>query len=116
MDGVISFMSSHGLPGDVGRPWSTHMHSLVAGTGWGNYSYTEDEVADHMLEQLRTAMDLTERAAVVRKIARYKHDNVLGGFTTYRPIATYAWRDNVNFVPWPWPGYWHGFQEIGRAN
>jgi len=39
---------------------------------------------------------------------------VLGGLTTYRPLVTLAWRTGkVNFVPWPSPGFWRNFQEIG---
>jgi len=27
--------------------------------------------------------------------------------------VTLAWRtDKVAFTPWPWPGAWHGFQQI----
>ena len=41
------------------------------------------------------------------------HDEVLGGLTTYRPLVTLAWHtDDVGFVPSPWPGAWHDFQQI----
>jgi peptide/nickel transport system substrate-binding protein len=32
--------------------------------------------------------------------------------TTYRPVITLAWRDKVEFRPWPFPGAWREFQEI----
>jgi peptide/nickel transport system substrate-binding protein len=58
-------------------------------------------------------MDPEKREELIRKIAKYKHDNVLGGVPTYRPVVTFAWRDKVEFKPWPYPGAWRGFQEIG---
>jgi len=69
---------------------------------------------DRLVEEQRRIMDPEERAALLRKIARIKRDRVLGGFTTYRPLVTLAWRtDKVSFTPWPWPGYYRNFQEIG---
>jgi peptide/nickel transport system substrate-binding protein len=113
MDGIISWMWSHNLPGDAGTPWAGHLHSFEAGKGWGSYSFTEDEQADRMVEELKRTMNLKEREALIRKIAKYKRDNVLGGFTTYRPMVTLAWRDKVDFKPWPYPGYWRQMQEVG---
>lgn len=112
MDGVLSWMYSQGLPGDPSQPWSNHLHSFVAGKGWGSYSYTDDKQADAMVEELKATMDPAKRDELIRKIARYKHDNVLGGITTYRPVVTFAWRDKVSFRPWPFPGAWREFQDI----
>jgi len=112
MDGVISWMWGHGLPGDAGTPWAGHLHSFVAGQGWGSYSKTEDAEADRMVEELKRVMDPAQRAVLIRKIARYKRDNVLGGLTTYRPLVTLAWRDKVDFKPWP-AGFYRNMQEIG---
>ena len=113
MDGVISWMWSQNLPGDPGTPWAGHLHSFVPGGGWGSYSFTEDAQADAMVEELKTTMDPAKREELAKKIGRYKHDNVLGGLTTYRPMITLAWRDaKVDFKPWPYPGYWRGFQEV----
>lgn len=25
---------------------------------------------------------------------------------------TMAWRDTIDFKPWPFPGYWRAFQEV----
>jgi peptide/nickel transport system substrate-binding protein len=66
-----------------------------------------------MIEQLKTTMDLQQRDDLIRKIARVKHDRVAGGLTTYRPIVTFAWHDNVTFVGWPSPGFWRNLQQIG---
>ena len=49
----------------------------------------------------------------MQQIARIKNERLLGGITTYRPLATFAWRYSLNFVPWPTPGIWHEMQEIG---
>ena len=113
MDGVLSWMWSQNIPGDPATPWGGHLHSFVAGKGWGSYSYTADEKADAMVEQLKNTMIPEKRVELIKQIARYKRDNVLGGWTTYRPIITLAWRDKVEFKPWAYPGYWRGFQEIG---
>ena len=113
MDGVLMWMWSQGLPGDPATPWGGHLHSFVAGKGWGSYSYTDDKQADSMVEQLKGTMETAKREELIKQIAQYKHDNVLGGITTYRPVITLAWRDKVEFKPWPFPGAWRGFQEIG---
>lgn len=101
------------LPGDPSVPWAGHLHSFVAGKGWGSYSYTADEKADAMVEKLKETMVPAKREELIRELARYKHDNVLGGLTTYRPIITLAWRGKVEFKPRTLPCYWRGFQEIG---
>ena len=114
MDGIISWMWSQGLPGDPGTPWAGHLHSFEAGKGWGSYSYTNDAEIDSLVEQQRRILDPAARTAVLKQIARKKHDEVLGGLTTYRPLVTLAWRtDKVSFTPWPAPGFWRNFQEIG---
>ena len=107
-------MWSQGLPGDPGTPWAGHLHSFEAGKGWGSYSYTNDAEIDSLVEQQRRILDPAARVAVLKQIARKKHDEVLGGLTTYRPLVTLAWRtDKVSFTPWPAPGFWRNFQEIG---
>ncbi len=113
MDGVLSWMWGHGLPGDTGTPWMGHLHSFEAGKGFGSYSYTNNAQMDALVEKLNTAMQPAERAKLIQEIARIKHDQVLGGLTTYRPLVTFAWRaDKVAFVPWP-PGFWRNMQQIG---
>ena len=86
--------------------------SFVAGKGWGSYSYTDDKKADEMVEELKGVMDPEKREALIKQIAQYAHDNVLGGVTTYRPVGTFAWRDKVDFRPWP-AANWRSFQEVG---
>lgn len=113
MDGVLSWMWSHGIPGDPGTPWAGHLHSFTPGKGWGSYSYTSDPAIDALVEQQKQTLDPAARAELLREIARKKHDEVLGGLTTYRPLVTLAWhKDRIDFVPWPWPGAWHDFQQI----
>jgi peptide/nickel transport system substrate-binding protein len=58
-------------------------------------------------------MDPEKREALLKRIARIKHERVLGGLPTYRPLVTFAWRgDRVSYRPWP-AGFWRNFQEIG---
>ena len=33
--------------------------------------------------------------------------------TPDRPLVTFAWRDKVEYTPWPAPGAWRSFQQIG---
>ena len=114
MDGVLSWMWSHGVPGDPGTPWAGHVHSYAPGEGWGSYSYTSMPEMDALVEQQKATLDPAKRAALLQQIAQKKHDEVLGGLTTYRPLVTLAWRsDKVSFTPWPWPGAWHDMQQIG---
>jgi len=113
IDGFYSNMWGHGLPGDPGTPWAGHVHTYVPGAGWGITSVHSDPELDALIEQLKATMDLPERDALIRKIARIKHDRVAGGLTTYRPIVTFAWHDNVTFVGWPTPGFWRNLQQIG---
>lgn len=116
MDGVLSWMWSHGVPGDPGTPWAGHVHSFQPGQGWGSYSYTDSPEMDALVEQQKATLDPEKRAALLRQIAQKKHDEVLGGLTSYRPLVTLAWRsDKVSFTPWPWPGAWHDFQQIAPA-
>jgi len=115
LDGPTSWMWGHGVPGDAGTPWSGHLHSYEPGKGWGDSSHTSDSQADTLLEQARRALDPAHRADLLRQIAFRKHAEVLGGITTYQPLVTFAWRaDTVKFQPWPWPGFWRSFQELGR--
>jgi peptide/nickel transport system substrate-binding protein len=113
LDGLIMRGWGHGLPGDPTAAWMGHLHSYVPGEGWGSYSQTNDPKVDRMVKELRQLMDDRERAAMIRKIARYKHEQVLGGIPTYRPMFTMAWRaDRIEFTPWPSPGSWRSFQEV----
>ncbi len=114
MDGVISWMWSQDVPGDPGTAWAGHLHSYKPGAGWGSYSYTDDAQMDALVEEQQRTVDPARRVALLQQISRRKHDEVLGGLTTYRPLVTFAWRaDKVTFTPWPWPGYYRNFQEIG---
>ncbi|MCY1240322.1 hypothetical protein D9M72_531630 [compost metagenome] len=89
------------------------MHSYQGGGGWGTYSYTNDPEVDALLEKQRQTMDPAARTALLRQIARLKQERVLGGLPTYRPLVTFAWRDNkINYVPWPIRDYWRSFQEV----
>ncbi len=113
MDGVYSNMWGQGLPGDPGTAWAGHIHTYVPGAGWGATSVHSDPELDAMIEELKRTMDLEQRDALIKKIARIKHERVAGGLTTYRPVVTFAWRDKVTFKPWPSPGFWRNMQEIG---
>jgi peptide/nickel transport system substrate-binding protein len=113
MDGVISWMWGQGVPGDPGTPWTGHVHTFEAGKGWGSYSFSSDPEVDGLLEEQRRIMDPEKREALLKRIARIKHERVLGGLPTYRPLVTFAWRgDRVSYRPWP-AGFWRNFQEIG---
>ncbi len=113
IDGILSTMSTQGMPADPGNAWVLSLHSYTPGTGYGVYSQTSDAKADEMVERLQKVMDVDKRVALIREIGKYKYDNLLAGIPTYQPILTFAWRDNVTFEPWPYPGYWRAFQEIG---
>ena len=97
------------------HPFAGHLHSFVAGKGLGAYSYTDDKKADEMVDEVRGVMDPEKREALIKRIAQYAHDNVLGGVTTYRPVITFAWRDKVDFHPWP-AANWRNFQQVGLKN
>jgi peptide/nickel transport system substrate-binding protein len=113
MDGVISWMWGQGVPGDPGTPWAGHLHSFVPGKGWGSYSYANDPELDGMVEEAKRTMDSNKRELILQRIGRLKHERVLGGLTTYRPLVTIAWRDKVEYTPWPWEGFWRNLQQIG---
>ena len=110
MDGVMNSMWGQGLPGDPTDAWGGHLHT--AGDGWGTYSYHSDPEFDDLVKQLRTLIDEDERATLIRHIARRKHEEVAGGFPTYRPMITLAWRDRLVFRPWP-AAFWRSMREIG---
>ena len=99
MDGIMSTMWGQGLPGDPTDAWSGHVHT--SGDGWGTYSYHSDPELDALIEELRKTMETERRVALIRKIAALKHERVAGGFPTYRPMLTLAWRDTLDFTPWP---------------
>ncbi len=112
--GLISWMWGQGVPGDPGVAWGGHVHSYIPGEGWGSYSHVSNPELDAMIEQANTLMDPKEREAALKEIARKKHELMLGGLPTYRPLVTFAWDDDkVEFTPWPYPGFWRNFQEIG---
>jgi len=112
MDGIISWMSGHGVPPDPGSAWAGQIHTYMPNAGWGGYSFSADPELDALVEQQRRILDPEQRAAVLNKIAHLKHERVLGGITTYRPLVTFAWRtDKVDWTPWP-AGYWRTFQEV----
>lgn len=116
MDGVLSWMWSQGLPGDPGLAWSGHLHSYQPNGGWGTYSYSSDPEIDGLLEKQRMTMDPAARADLLKQIARIKQEKVLGGLPTYRPLVTFAWReDKVRYTPWPIRDYWRSFQEVSWA-
>jgi peptide/nickel transport system substrate-binding protein len=113
VDGLFMNMWGHGLPGDPGTPWAGHLHSFVKGEGWGMTAHQSDPQFDDLVKQLKRTMDLGERDALIKHIARLKHEKVAGGLPLYRPVVTLAWRDKVTFNPWPAPGFWRGLQEVG---
>ena len=99
MDGIFSTMWGQGLPGDPTDAWSGHIHTT--GDGWGTYSYHSDPQLDALIKELRKTMETARRVELIRQIARLKHERVAGGFPTYRPMLTLAWRDHLDFQPWP---------------
>ena len=52
------WMWGHRLPGDPGTAFAGHLHSFVAGKGFGSYSDTHDKQADALVLDLNAAMDL----------------------------------------------------------
>jgi peptide/nickel transport system substrate-binding protein len=113
MEGLFPWMFGHGLPGDPGRAWASQLHSYIPGTGWGGASFISDPEIDALIEQSKRTMDPEQRNSILQHIARLKHERV-HSITTYLPLATFAWRtDKVSYTPWPTPGYWHQFQQIG---
>jgi peptide/nickel transport system substrate-binding protein len=113
MDGILSDLYGHGgLPGDPDQAWSVTMHTFIPAGGWGASSFVSDPKVDALIEAQKREMDPARRLPMIRELARIKHDQVLAGVTTYRPLVTFAWHDNVTFTPWSMPGYWHSMQEI----
>ncbi|MGB3503393.1 MAG: ABC transporter substrate-binding protein [Mesorhizobium sp.] len=115
-DGIISTMSGQGIPSDPANVWVLHLHEYVPGGGLGAFSMTKDETANGLVRELQGTMEPARRSELIKQIGRYKHENVLGGIPTYQPIVTLAWRDRIKFKPWPFPGYWRGFQDVSIAN
>lgn len=112
MDGAASSMYGHS-GNDVSNAWAATLHTFEPQRGFGSSSNTSVPELDKMIEEQKREMDPDKRIVMIRKIAEIKHDQVLAGVTTYRPLITLAWRDNVHFVPWAMPSYWRGMQEIG---
>ena len=110
MDGLQSTMWGQGLPGDPTDAWGGHLHTN--GQGWGTYSYHSDPELDVMIEQLRRLIDDEPRAALIRQIAQLKHQRAAGGIPTYRPVLAFAWRDSIDFKPWP-GAFWRSMRQIG---
>jgi peptide/nickel transport system substrate-binding protein len=114
MDGVLSDLYGHGgLPGDPDLAWASTMHSFVPSGGWGASSFVSDPAVDKLIEEQKHEMDPAKRLVMVRNLARIKNEQLLAGITTYRPLVTFAWHDDIDFSPWAMPGYWHQMQEIG---
>jgi peptide/nickel transport system substrate-binding protein len=111
MDGAASSMYGHG-GNDVGNPWAATLHTYDAARGFGSSSYTSIPEIDRMIEEQKREMDPAKRIALIRSLAQIKNEQVLAGIPTYRPLVTFAWRDNVRHVPWP-SGSWRALQEIG---
>jgi peptide/nickel transport system substrate-binding protein len=112
--GIISWMWGQGVPGDPAIAWGGHLHTYVPDGGWGSYSHNSDTVLDADIEEANRIMDPEKRTQKLQEIARKKQELVLGGIPTYRPLVTFAWNeDKVEYTPWPWPGFWRNFQEIG---
>ena len=112
LDGLISWMWGHGVPGDPGAPWAGHLHTFVPGEGWGSYSWVSDSEIDAMIRESITLMDPEARTAKLQAIARLKNERVLGGLTTYRPLVTFAWKsDKMDFTPTP-VGFWRSLQGV----
>ena len=109
MDGIMSTMWGQGLPGDPTDAWSGHVHTT--GDGWGSYSYESTPQLDAMVETLRMTMDLQTRSVMIQEIARVKHASVAGGLPTYRPMLTLAWREEVDFEPWP-GAFWRSMRGL----
>lgn len=113
MDGILSTMWGQGLPGNPTEAWGGHVHS--SGDGWGTYSYHKDPELDVMIRAIRTTMDEQQHVELIKKVARIRHERVAGGIPTYRPLITFAWRDTIEFNPWP-QAFWRSMLEIGPAN
>lgn len=112
--GLISWMWGQGVPGDPAIAWGGHLHSYESGKGWGSYSHVDDPEFDRMIEEAAKIMEPEARAAALREIGARKHELVLGGLTTYQPLVTMAWNDDkVSYTPWPYPGFWRNFQQVG---
>ena len=112
MDGAASSMYGHG-GNDVSNAFAATLHTFEPQRGFGSSSNTSIPELDRMIEEQKRELDPDKRIAMIRKIAEIKHDQVLAGVTTYRPLVTIAWRDNVRFVPWATPNTWRSMQEIG---
>jgi peptide/nickel transport system substrate-binding protein len=113
MDGILSDLYGHGgLPGDPDQAWSVTMHTFVPAGGWGASSFTSIPEVDSLIEAQKREMDPAKRLLLVRQLAKIKNDQLLAGITTYRPLVTFAWHDDIAFTPWAMPGFWHQMQEI----
>ena len=112
--GLLSWMWGQSIPADPTIAWGGHLHSYEPGKGWGSYSHVNDPEFDKMIEDASGEMNQEKRVAKLKEIAKRKHELVLGGLTTYQPLVTMAWNDTkVDYTPWPYPGFWRNFQEIG---
>ncbi|WP_339948355.1 ABC transporter substrate-binding protein [uncultured Albimonas sp.] len=113
MDGIVSMMYAHYMPPDPGFPWSGHLHSFQPGKGYGFHSHANEPEIDELLARQRRELDPAKRDEILQEIARIKHEKVLGGVTTYKPLVTMAWHsDRIDWTGWPHPGFWRTFQEV----
>jgi peptide/nickel transport system substrate-binding protein len=113
MDGLVSYMWGHGVIGDPGlSAWPGHVHTYQPDKGLGSYSYFSDPEFDRLIEEQAKTMDPVKREELLKKIGRMKHEQVAGAIDTYRPMATFAWRDHVTFTPWP-AAYYRSMRLIG---
>ena len=112
MDGAA--MSMYGHSGnDASNAFAATLHTFEAARGFGSSSNTSIPELDLMIEEQKREMNPEKRLPMVRKIAQVKNEQLLAGIPIYRPLFSIAWHDDVDFKPWPMPGYWRGMQEVG---
>ncbi|MDA9504425.1 glutathione ABC transporter substrate-binding protein [Bradyrhizobium sp. CCBAU 11386] len=111
VDGIINWQWPQGLPGDPAQAWMGHLHSYDPGKGAGGYSYSSDPEVDMLLEKQAEVLDENQRNELLKRIAALKNERMLGGLPTYLPIITFAFRDTINWTPWP-NAQWRAMQQI----
>jgi peptide/nickel transport system substrate-binding protein len=86
LDGLISQMWGHGIPGDPATSWDGLLHGFIPGTAFGLYSTITDPETDTLLDEQRRTLDPVRRAAQLQQIARIKHDKLLGVLSLRHPL------------------------------